>query len=132
MILVELRLRHFRDAIEQTCAGGRKKRMGRAMGPGPTRMVVYSAAFLQQSFAQHKVRCQACRNALQGFKTRREANAGKETRDASSKRKVCEILVSVLEDPGAFLMAWFTAGIMTRSTGFVPWLEVAHFRVAIK
>ncbi|CAE7243426.1 unnamed protein product, partial [Symbiodinium sp. KB8] len=64
-----VRLRHFRDAIEQTCAGGRKKRMGRAMG------------------------------------------------------KVCEILVSVLEDPGAFLMAWFTAGIMTRSTGFVPWLE---------
>ncbi|CAE7272390.1 unnamed protein product, partial [Symbiodinium microadriaticum] len=127
-----VRLRHFRDAIEQTCAGGRKKRMGRAMGPGPTRMVVYSAAFLQQSFAQHKVRWQACRNALQGFKTRREANAGKETRDASSKRKVCEILVSVLEDPGAFLMAWFTAGIMTRSTGFVPWLEVPCAKVVQK
>ena len=105
----QLRLRHFTEALGRI---GSCPRTGRAMGPGPTRMVVYSAAFLQQSFFQHQVRCAALQDAIAALSER----PGK---DNGAKQDVCKVLLTVFLDPAPYLLAWMTAGMFLRTKGYV-------------
>ncbi|CAE7875100.1 unnamed protein product [Symbiodinium necroappetens] len=86
-------------------------------GPGPTRMVVYSAAFLQQSFVQHQVRCAALQDAIAALSER----PGK---DNGAKQDVCKVLLTVFLDPAPYLLAWMTAGMFLRTKGYVTCAKV--------